>query len=79
MTEPLPESSKQAVERLTGPRYRPAAYPLLQLAKDAVHGHAMIAEKVREHADLVAQERAAAAAARAAESHAEPPAGPGDT
>ena len=66
MTMPMPENAKQAVTQLAGPRYRPAAYPLLQLAKDAVHGHAMIAEKVREHAEAVAASRAAETAARAA-------------
>jgi hypothetical protein len=48
----------------------PTAYPLLELARGAVHGHRMIAEKVREHAqraaDDLALRRAAGGAARAA-------------
>jgi hypothetical protein len=67
MSMPLPETAKQAVEQLTGPRYRPGAYPLLAIAKEAIHGHAAIAEKVREHAALVAAEMAAQRAGRGAE------------
>lgn len=67
MTAPLPETAKQAVETVAGPRYRPAAYPLLQLAKDAIHGHVMIAERIREHAGQAAADRAAAAEVLAAE------------
>lgn len=77
MSSELPESTKQAVEQLAGPRYRPAAYPLLQLAKAAVHGHAQIAERVHEWQQLVDAERAERARLRAAESHAEPPPEPG--
>jgi hypothetical protein len=48
---------------LDGPRWRPTAYPLLDLAREAVHGHQAIAERVRgwaaEHHDAVAAERAA--------------------
>lgn len=73
MSSADPETTKQAIQQVAGPRYRPAAYPLLELAKTAVHGHAMIAEKVREHAEAVAQEHAAAAAARAAEKSAAAP------
>lgn len=60
MSGQLPESAKEAIQQLTGPRYRPGAYPLLALAKDAIAGHAAIAEKVREHAELVAQRHAEA-------------------
>lgn len=63
--------NRGALPTLAGPRYRPSAFDLLALAKDAIHGHAMIAEKVREHAQLAAQERTAAAERRAAESRAE--------
>jgi hypothetical protein len=73
VTGPLPGSAKGALQQLAGPRYRPAAYPLLQLAKDAIHGHAMIAEKVKEHAQKVAQERADARPADGAEGDAKPP------
>lgn len=73
MTGQLPGQGKDLLKQLAGPRYRRGAYDLLALAKDAIHGHQMIAEKVREHAELAAQERASRAAARAAESHAEPP------
>jgi hypothetical protein len=76
VTAPQPETGKGLLQQLTGPRYRREAFDLLQLAKDAVHGHKMIAERVREHAQLVAQERTADAERRAAESHAEPPAAP---
>lgn len=50
------------------PRLKPTAYPLYDLAKNAVHGHAMIAERVAEDIARVAAEhaerRAAGAAAR---------------
>jgi hypothetical protein len=68
MSAPLPEDAKTAVQQLTGPRYRPGAYPLLQLAKAAVQGHAEIAEKVREHAAKAAAEHAARQGTGAAES-----------
>lgn len=77
MTAALPETGKAAVAQLTGPRYRPGAYPLLEIAREAVRGHAAIAEKVREHAQLAAQEHAAQRAARGAERAAAPPAAPG--
>ena len=52
------------------PRRRPTAYPLLHLAREAIHGHAMIAERVAEAGQQAAAEhearRAAAAATRAA-------------
>lgn len=76
MTAPLPETGKAGLQQLAGPRYRPGTYDLLHLAKTAIHGHKMIAEKVREHAELAAQEKAARAEQRAAESHAEPPGPP---
>lgn len=48
---------------LDGPRWRPTAYPLAELADTAVAGHAAIAAKVAqwaaEHHDAVAAERAA--------------------
>jgi hypothetical protein len=48
---------------LDGPRWRPTAYPLLDLARKAVHGHQLIAGRVAEwaaeHHDAVAAERAA--------------------
>lgn len=58
----------------------PTAVPLHELARHAAHGHAQIAEAVREHAERAARERdlkrAAAEASRAAKS---PPAlGAGD-
>ena len=51
------------------PRLKPTAYPLYELAKNAVHGHAMIAERVAEDIARVAAEhrerQAAGTAARA--------------
>jgi hypothetical protein len=76
VTGQLPETNKDALAQLAGPRYRRGAYDLLALAKDAVHGHAMIAEKVKEHAELAAQKRAEAARRRAAESDAGPSGAP---
>ena len=37
-------------EPLDGPRWRPTAYPLLDLAREAVHGHAEIAGRAAEWA-----------------------------
>lgn len=52
------------------PRVRPTAYPLLHLAREAVHGHKMIVERIAEHSARAAAEadarRATAAAVRAA-------------
>lgn len=49
---------------LDGPRWRPTAYPLLDLAKEAVRGHAVIAGRVLEWATLHHDELAAERAAR---------------
>ena len=59
---------------LDGPRWRPTAYPLLDLAREAVHGHAEIAGRVREHAERQAAELAAERDARGSQIAAEPPA-----
>jgi hypothetical protein len=52
------------------PRVRPTAYPLLHLARHAIHGHKMIAEHAAEVAARAAAEadarRAVDAATRAA-------------
>lgn len=65
-------------EPLDGPRWRPTAYPLLDMAREAVHGHQAIAGRVAEwaaeHHDAVAAERAARGAQIAPEA---PVAGPG--
>jgi hypothetical protein len=56
---------------LDGPRWRPTAYPLLDLAREAVSGHQAIAAKVAqwaaEHHDAVAAQRAAREAQIASE------------
>lgn len=58
------------------PRVRPTAYPLLHLARQLVHGHQMIAERIREAGQQAAAEhdarRATAAARRAAAAALEP-------
>ncbi len=74
MSENSVQRNAAPITPLTGPRWSPNAYPLLAIAKDAVHGHAMIAEKVREHAEAVAAERAAQRAARGAQPDTAPPA-----
>ena len=62
---------------LDGPRWRPTAYPLAELASQAVAGHAAIAAAVAhwaaEHHDAVAAERAARHARIAAEPPADEP------
>ncbi|HEY6278455.1 MAG TPA: hypothetical protein VIX86_19240 [Streptosporangiaceae bacterium] len=59
------------------PGRHPTDYPLLHLARAAVRGHRMIAERVREHAERAAAERdtSAAALAGARQLAALPPAG----
>ena len=55
---------------------RPSAWPLLELARGMIHGHRMIAERVREHAEEAHRDlaitRAAHGARRAAEALAAP-------
>lgn len=62
------------------PRVRPTAYPLLHLAREAIHGHKMIAERVAEAAAHAHAERDARAASAAAVRAAQRPAeeGPHD-
>ena len=64
-------------EPLDGPRWRPTAYPLLDLAREAVAGHQEIAGRVAEwaarHHDELAAERAAQGDRIAAESSAAEP------
>ena len=66
MTGPVPGGKGGGLVPIAGPRYRSSAYPLLDLAKTAVIGHAMIAEKVREHAAKAAADRETARTASAA-------------
>jgi hypothetical protein len=73
MTGPVPGGKGGGLVPIAGPRYRSSAYPLLDLAKTAVIGHAMIAEKVREHAAKAAADREAARADASAESAAAAP------
>ncbi len=74
MSENSVQRNAAPITPLTGPRWSPNAYPLLAIAKDAVHGHAMIAEKVREHAEAVAAERDAKRVTRNTTIAVQPPA-----
>jgi hypothetical protein len=64
---------------MAAPKTSLETYPLLELAKEAVHGHAMIAERVREHADRQAARLAAMRQDRADQLAAEQPAAPAGT
>lgn len=77
MSTPDPISAKQAVGRLAGPRYRPAAHNIIALADAAVKAHAAIGAVIAGHAATVAEAHAAKRAAGGADSHAAPPPGAG--